>query len=102
MEQQEIACHKDFLFIGGIFMENSRIFNNSLKEDEILPIVIPVGYPKKKERLIGSLMKTVVGSGNRKNFEDIFYNENFDNKLTVGNLNHSLMNYFTICVNKVI
>lgn len=69
-------------WLGGTFNKREFAKVMDLKEDEILPIVIPVGYPKEKERLLGSLMKAVVGSGNRKNFEDIFYNENFDNKLT--------------------
>lgn len=69
-------------WLGGAFNKGEFSKALGLKEDEILPIVTPIGYPKEKEGLVGSLMRTFAGSKNRKNFEDIFYDGNFDRKLS--------------------
>ena len=51
-----------------------------LKEDEILPIVSPVGIEGGKK----SILARMFGSNTlkRKDFAQIFFNENFDNSLT--------------------
>jgi hypothetical protein len=68
-------------WLGGTFNKGEFAKAIELKEDEILPIVTPIGYPKEKEGIVGSLMRTVAGSKNRKSFGDVFYNESFNKKL---------------------
>ncbi len=71
-------------WLGGTFKKGEFAKAMELKGNEILPIVTPVGYPKEKEGLIGSLMRTVAGSKNRKAFEELFYNESFNKSLSEG------------------
>ncbi|MBL4934312.1 nitroreductase family protein [Clostridium sp. YIM B02515] len=69
-------------WLGGTFKKGEFAKAMELKGNEILPIVTPIGYPREKEGVIGSLMRTVAGSKNRKSFEELFYNESFDKTLT--------------------
>lgn len=69
-------------WLGGTFKKGEFAKAMNLKEEEILPIVIPVGYPTKNKTIVEKLMRRVAGSDNRKPWEEIFFNENFDKKLT--------------------
>lgn len=65
-------------WLGGTFKRNqfSRIVN--LKENEILPIVTPVGYEANKKSIVESIMRRAAGSDNRKTWNEIFFNRNFE------------------------
>lgn len=69
-------------WLGGTFKKGEFAKALELKEEEILPIVTPVGYPAKNERIVGSLMRAVAGSKNRKFWEELFFEGSFDKKLS--------------------
>lgn len=68
-------------WLGGTFKKGEFAKALELKENEILPIVTPVGYPAKSEGFVGSMMRTLAGSKNRKSWEELFFDKNFDRKL---------------------
>jgi nitroreductase len=62
-------------WLGGTF--NRDAFNQkiSLKENEIIAIVSPVGYQKEKPRLLENAVRAVIGANNRKQWSDLFFHE---------------------------
>lgn len=68
------------VWIGGTFNKGDFAKAIKLKEDEKLPIVSPVGIEGGKK----SILARIVGSNafKRKDFSQIFFNENFDTPLT--------------------
>jgi nitroreductase len=69
-------------WLGGTFKKGEFAKALELRENEILPIVTPVGYPSKSEGFVGSMMRRLAGSNNRKPWEEIFFDKSFDNKLS--------------------
>lgn len=69
-------------WLGGTFKKGEFAKAIELKEDEILPIVSPLGFPAETRGKFESLMRLVVGSNKRKAWPEIFYNENFSTSLT--------------------
>jgi hypothetical protein len=68
-------------WLGGTFKKGEFAKALELKENEILPIVTPVGYPAKSEGFVGSMMRRLAGSNNRKSWEEIFFDGSFEKKL---------------------
>jgi hypothetical protein len=68
------------VWLGGTFNKGNFAKAMELKEDEILPIVSPVGIEGGKK----SILSRMFGSNTfkRKDFAQIFFNENFDTSLT--------------------
>jgi len=68
-------------WLGGTFKRTS--FENiiNLKDNEMLPAVTPIGYIEKKKRLLDTVMRLGAGSNNRKDWNELFFNKNFDNPL---------------------
>lgn len=68
-------------WLGGTFKKSqfSKIVN--LKENEILPIVSPIGYEANKKRIVETIMRRAVGSDNRKKWNELFYNGNFQTSM---------------------
>ena len=69
-------------WLGGTFKKGEFAKAIELKDEESLPIVTPVGYPGSGRNLLASIVRTVAGSKNRKRWEELFFNSNFDKKLT--------------------
>lgn len=69
-------------WLGGTFKKSEFSKAMEIEQDEILPIVSPIGYKAKSKSVVEKLMRTVAGSNNRKVWEEIFFDEGFDNKLT--------------------
>lgn len=69
------------VWLGGTFNKGNFAKAVQLKEDEILPIVSPVGIEGGKKSILGFLFSKNNGS-KRKDFSQIFFNENFDTPLT--------------------
>jgi nitroreductase len=69
-------------WMGGTFKKGEFAKALELKESELLPIVTPIGYPANSEGLVGTVMRRLAGSKNRKPWEELFFNLSFDNKLT--------------------
>lgn len=69
-------------WLGGTFKKGEFAKAVELKEDELLPIVTPIGYPAKSKSLVESLMRRVAGSNSRKSWDEMFFNGSFDKSLS--------------------
>lgn len=69
-------------WLGGTFKRGQFAKIMELKEDEILPIITPIGYASESRRLVDSFIRLVAGSKNRKPWSKIFFNNNFSKSLT--------------------
>lgn len=68
-------------WLGGTFKRSDFSKIIKLKENEIIPIVIPVGNAEDKKTLLETIMRRSAGSDNRKSWNEIFYNYNFETAL---------------------
>jgi len=68
-------------WLGGTF--NRKGFSNkiSLKKDEVMPGISPVGVISKKRNLKDSIIRAFAGSNNRKAWDKLFFNNSFLNPL---------------------
>jgi hypothetical protein len=75
-------------WIGGSFDRKSFSDELSIGKDEFVPIVIAVGYPAARRRLLEKIMRFFVRSDKRKEWEQLFFCEGFKRPLiasTTGN-----------------
>lgn len=68
-------------WLGGTFKKSDFANQITLKNNEVLPIVSPVGYPEEKPRLLDRFMRAGAGSDKRKPFGKLFFNKDFDVEL---------------------
>ncbi|MDF2673147.1 MAG: nitroreductase [Clostridiales bacterium] len=68
-------------WLGGTFKRSQFSKMIDLKENELLPIVIPIGYEADKKSLVEAIMRRGAGSDNRKTWNELFYNGNFETSL---------------------
>jgi nitroreductase len=68
-------------WLGGTFKRSQ--FNElvGLKENELIPVVTPVGHPADKRTLFETIMRRAAGSDNRKQWNELFFNGSFDKSL---------------------
>jgi len=73
-------------WLGGTF--NRTIFSKKVncKAEEIIPAITPIGYPAKR-RTREKVIRRMIQAKNRKPWEEIFFNNNFQNPLFSENLN---------------
>lgn len=69
-------------WLGGTFKKGEFAKALELKEDEILPIVTPIGYPANSEGFVGSMMRRIAGSNNRKAWQELFFDGGFNKRLS--------------------
>lgn len=69
-------------WLGGTFKKGEFAKVMELKEDELLPIISPIGYSSESRRLVDSFIRLTAGSKNRKPWSEIFFNNNFFKPLT--------------------
>jgi len=69
-------------WMGGTFNRGS--FENALEigENEIFPIISPIGYPAEKPGFVGGLLRTFSKADRRKDFGEVFKNGYFGKALT--------------------
>ncbi len=60
-------------WLGGTFKRSQFAEVIDLKSEELLPIVIPFGYPAEKDGFIGGMIRNIAGSNQRKNWEELFF-----------------------------
>ena len=60
-------------WLGGTFKRSQFAQVLNLQADEVLPIVIPFGYPADKEGFIGGMIRNFAGSNQRKPWQELFY-----------------------------
>lgn len=69
-------------WLGGTFQRGSFASAMNIKEDEILPIISPIGYPAEKKRTSEKLMLMLGQSANRAEFSEHFFDGHFHMPLT--------------------
>jgi nitroreductase len=65
-------------WLGGTFKKSEFAKLVDVKENEIMPIVTPVGYIADNKSMMESFMRLAAGSNNRKQWKDLFFNESFE------------------------
>ncbi len=68
-------------WLGGTFNRANFAKAVGLKENEIIPVVTPVGYAKEKRNFIDSLFVKSAGSVNRKDWSELFFDGSFGKPL---------------------
>ena len=68
-------------WLGGTFKKGEFAKALELQDDEVLPIISPIGYPADSRRVFENIMRLAVGSEKRKNWSDLFFKENFNTAL---------------------
>ena len=69
-------------WLGGSFDKSAFSKSMGVKEGELFPVITPLGYPVEKKRVVDSLMRWAAKSDQRKEWNDLFFNENFSTPLT--------------------
>lgn len=69
-------------WLGGTFNRNQ--FSNALevKANELFPAISPIGYPLEKKRLADTLIRKIAKSDQRKNWNELFFLNDFSVPLT--------------------
>ena len=65
-------------WLGGTFNRSSFARAIHLRDDEILPVVSPVGYKRNRKGVLDSTMHRTVGSASRRPWGELFFYNNFD------------------------
>jgi hypothetical protein len=68
-------------WLGGTFNKKGFSEKIILKQDEVIPAVSPFGVISKKRHLKSSIIRTLAGSKNRKQWDKLFFNNSFLNPL---------------------
>ena len=68
-------------WLGGTFNRSNFAKAVGLKENEIIPVVTPVGYAKEKRNFLDSVFVKSAGSDNRKDWSELFFDEDFGKPL---------------------
>lgn len=68
-------------WLGGTFNRANFAKAAGLHENEIIPVVTPVGYPEGKRNLIDSVLVKSAGSVNRKDWSELFFDGDFGKPL---------------------
>jgi nitroreductase len=68
-------------WLGGFFNRGEFSRAMDIKPDEVVPAVTPAGYASPKKSLIHSLIRFGAGSGNRKPWGELFFEDNPDRPL---------------------
>ncbi len=69
-------------FLGGTFNRSSFAAAMNLKEGDLFPCISPIGYPAGKKRTRDSLMRWVSKADQRKEWNELFFKQNFSQPLT--------------------
>ncbi|MDQ0192343.1 nitroreductase family protein [Paenibacillus wynnii] len=68
-------------WVGGTFNRNSFAREVHMEQDEIIPCITPVGYAREKQRFLDTTLRYVVKADNKKPWEELYYDSNFETKL---------------------
>lgn len=69
-------------WLGGTFNKGAFAEAMNVKEGDLFPIISPVGYPATKMRISESLFRRTLGADNRKSWETLFFNKDFNTPLS--------------------
>ena len=68
-------------WLGGRFRKQEAMSRISLGDDDIIPAIVPIGYPAEKSRLRDRMVRTVLRAKKRKPEDQLFFYETFDQPL---------------------
>jgi hypothetical protein len=71
-------------WMGGTFNRNSFEKEINLGDDEKIPCITPMGYPKEKQGLLNSAMRYMVKADQKKGWEELFSDGDFGRPLQEG------------------
>ena len=71
-------------WLGGTFNRSASASRINKREDEVIPAVTPVGYPKDKKSIMDSTIRFIVKSSSRKPWEELFFDGDPGRSLTRG------------------
>ena len=69
-------------YLAGTFKREQFLNAINVKDDEIFPIVCPIGYPKDGNSLINKIFRKVAKSDQRMKWDEIFFDGDFAHPLT--------------------
>lgn len=69
-------------WLGGTFNRKGFAKAMNIKEDEIFPIITPYGYAAEKKHVKEVMMRKMISSDNRKDWNKLFYIDNFETPMT--------------------
>ncbi|MEH7072757.1 nitroreductase family protein [Neobacillus drentensis] len=72
-------------WMGGTFSRNSFEEEIQLDESGFIPCITPIGYPKQKQRVFDKAVRLVVKADNKKPWDKLFYDTDFESNLTKEN-----------------
>jgi len=73
-------------WLGGTFKREDFSNPLGLKDGELIPAVLPIGYPEENRRTAEKAMRFFVKADKRRKWTDIFFNSTFNEGLTSGAL----------------
>jgi len=71
-------------WLGGTFNKTGFQRAAELSDNELMPIISPVGYVRENRTLLDTLMVAFAGSKNRKDWSELFFEKDFGKPLTQG------------------
>ncbi|HIZ88558.1 MAG TPA: hypothetical protein H9804_01305 [Candidatus Mucispirillum faecigallinarum] len=66
------------VWLAATFSKKNFASAMGIKDDELFPAISPIGYPAEKRSIKESIMRSALKSDNRKPWEELFFNNNFD------------------------
>jgi hypothetical protein len=60
-------------WLGGTFNRSASASKINKREDEVVPAITPVGYPKDRKSMMDSAVRFIVRSNSRKAWEELFF-----------------------------
>ncbi len=86
-EVEKIILHLTMMgvgtcWLGGTFSRKSLSGRLSLEENEVIPAVIPLGYPEENKRPMEKMIRRLAGSDSRKEWTELFFDSDFTTPLT--------------------
>lgn len=69
-------------WLGGTFNRSEFAAAMDIKENELFPAISPIGYPLGKKRLGETLVRKFAKSDKRKEWREVFFNNDFSHPLT--------------------
>lgn len=70
------------VWLAATFDRNAFSSAMEIPKDEIFLAISPIGYPAEKQRILEKIMRSTMKSSSRKQWNELFYNENFNLPLT--------------------
>lgn len=64
-------------WLGGTFNRSKFAAAMGVKENQMLPAISPIGYPLQQKRFIDTVFRTSAQSNHRKDWSELFFEENF-------------------------